>query len=126
MISGKRILVVEDDQVTRRLLERELSKRGYQVDTAGDGVRGLTAVESQAPDLILLDIVLPELDGMSLLQALKRRSDTKHIPVIMLTSVAEPSKMIEAISSGARFFVVKPFQTSALVSKIEKALSETK
>ena len=126
MTADKRILVIEDDSVTRKLLERELTKEGYQVETASDGVRGLTAVDAKRPDLILLDIVLPELDGMSLLRALKRRSDTRSIPVIMLTSVAEPSKMVDAISSGARFFIVKPFQIPALLSKVETALSEKK
>ena len=126
MTAGKRILVIEDDAVTRKLLERELIKHGYEVESVADGVRGLTAVDAQRPDLILLDIVLPELDGMSLLRAIKRRPDTKSIPVIMLTSVAEPSKMVDAISSGARFFVVKPFQIPSLLSKVERALSEKK
>ncbi len=125
MSAGRHVLVVEDDAVTRKLLQVELSKRGYSVETAADGVRALTAVDSKRPDLVLLDIVLPELDGMSLLRALKGREETRSIPVIMITSVAEPSKMIEAISAGARYFVVKPFQVSALMSKIDTAIQES-
>ena len=125
MSAGRHVLVVEDDAVTRKLLQVELNKRGYSVETAADGIRALTAVDSKRPDLVLLDIVLPELDGMSLLRALKGREETRSIPVIMITSVAEPSKMIEAISAGARYFVVKPFQVSALMSKIETAIKES-
>jgi DNA-binding response OmpR family regulator len=79
-------------------------------------------MEQGHPDLVIADVILPNLDGMRLLKALKSNQETRRIPVIMLTDKADPSAMVEGISSGARFYVVKPYDLNDLAAKIKRAL----
>lgn len=116
------ILVIEDDAAVRTLLEKSLTAKGYRVTLARDGLEGLTYLESGRPDIIVVDIMMPRVDGMTFVRAIKGHTDTKPIPVIFLTAKNDPRSMIEGINVGAKFYVTKPFQMDELVSKIEKAL----
>ncbi len=117
------ILAIEDDVSVRTLLEKSLSARGYRVVVVKDGLEGLHKLEQQRPDLIIVDIMMPRLDGMTFVKAIKSHSDTKPIPVIFLTAKNDPRSMIDGINVGARFYVTKPFQMNELIVKIEKALA---
>lgn len=124
MSSERTILVADSDRSTQKLLHEALSGAGYRVLRADDGLKAITTVDTQKPDLVIAEAVLPELDGMRLLKALKSRRETKSIPVILLTAKADPSAMIEGIAAGARFYMVKPFQVEDLLAKVRRALSD--
>ena len=121
-MASESILIIEDDVSVRTLLEKSLSARGYQVTVAKDGLDGLTTLEKARPDLIIVDIMMPRLDGMTFVKAIKGNEQTKPIPVIFLTARNDPKTMIDGINVGARFYITKPFQLEELVSKVEKAL----
>ena len=121
-MANERILVIEDDPSVRTLLSKSLAARGYQVEVAKDGIEGLTTLESFRPDLLIVDIMMPRLDGMTFVKAVKGNDETGPIPVIFLTAKNDPKSMIDGINVGAKFYVTKPFQIDELVGKIEKAL----
>ena len=119
---GKTILVIEDDPAVQVLVRKSLGMYGFEVVVADDGLDGLMRLESMRPDLIIADMMMPRLDGMTFVKAIKGRGETKAIPVIFLTAKSDPKSMIEGINVGARFYVTKPFQIDDLVSKVQKAL----
>lgn len=121
-MSAQRILVIEDDPSVRTLLAKSLEARGFDVDTAGDGLEGLTRVEERRPDLIIVDIMMPRLDGMTFVKAIKGHSETRPIPVIFLTAKSDPRSTIDGINVGARFYISKPFQIDELMAKVDKAM----
>jgi DNA-binding response OmpR family regulator len=121
-LANEHILVIEDDPSVRTLLQKSLAARGYRITVANDGLEGLKLLETQTPDLIIADIMMPRLDGMTFVKAIKNHSSTKPIPVIFLTAKNDPRTMIEGINVGAKFYMTKPFQLDELVSKVEKAL----
>jgi DNA-binding response OmpR family regulator len=120
----RRILVVEDDPAVRRLLVKALGGAGYGVREAEDGRRALAELDTAIPDLLLVDIMLPVIDGVSLVQAVKEREDTGRIPVIFLTARSDPQSMADGIEAGARYYVTKPFSIDDLLAKVERALAD--
>jgi len=122
-VSGQSILILEDDPSVRTLLEKSLSARGYRVRVCEDGLAGLTALESWTPDLLIVDVMMPRLDGMTFVRAIKNRGETKPIPVIFLTAKNDPKSMIAGINLGARYYITKPFVVEELLQKIQKALA---
>lgn len=122
-VANERILVIEDDASVRTLLAKSLGTRGYQVVCCEDGLAGLTALEGAAPDLIIVDVMMPRLDGMTFVRAIKGHAKTKPIPVIFLTAKNDPKSMIAGINLGAKFYVTKPFVIEDLLSKVQKALT---
>lgn len=122
-MANETILVIEDDAAVRTLLDKSLSSHGFTVETVDDGLQGLTALEQSKPDLIIADIMMPRLDGMTFVKAIKAHEKTRPIPVIFLTAKNDPKSMIEGINLGARFYVTKPFQIDELLAKIHKALA---
>ncbi len=122
-VSSQTILVIEDDPSVRLLLQKSLSAKGYAVETVEDGLEGLKRLEAgEPPDLLIVDIMMPRLDGMTFVKAIKRHEQTRPIPVIFLTAKNDPKTMIEGINVGARFYVTKPFQFEELLGKVQKAL----
>jgi DNA-binding response OmpR family regulator len=119
-VAGQTILVIEDDASVRTLVEKSLTAKGYRVQTVADGLLGLTALEKGRPDLIIVDIMMPRLDGMTFVKAIKGNEDTRPIPVIFLTAKNDPRSMIQGINVGARYYITKPFQIDELLSKVEK------
>ncbi len=114
-----RILVVEDDRVLRDLLCAHLTREGYQVLAAADGEAGLDLARAESPDLCVLDVMLPRLDGLSLCRILRRET---HAPIIMLTARASEVDRIIGLDSGADDYVVKPFSMPELGARVRAAL----
>jgi len=113
------ILVVDDEEPILKLLRVNLSKEGYDVATAADGNSALALIEERSPDLVLLDIMMPGLDGLQVLQLIRQRS---NIPVIMLTARQEVTMLDDAITLGADDYVRKPFGIRELKSRIKAKL----
>jgi CheY-like chemotaxis protein len=107
---GSRILVVEDSAVIRRLIEVCLRAADLEIVTRDDGRNGLTAVSTESPDLVVLDIGLPGMDGWEVLDRIRRDETTATIPVVVLTAHAEEESRRRANEGGADAFVTKPFQ----------------
>jgi two-component system alkaline phosphatase synthesis response regulator PhoP len=114
-----KILVIDDEQSIRKLVSAYLRPEGYEVYTASDGTSGLKAARAYKPDLVVLDIMLPGMDGIELLSQLRRESD---VYVIMLTAKAEETDKIVGLSVGADDYVTKPFSPRELVARIKAAL----
>ncbi len=122
-MSAQQILVIEDDPSVRLLLQKSLAAKGYEVHAVEDGLEGLKRLEEGTPpDLIIVDIMMPRLDGMTFVKAIKRHGETRPIPVIFLTAKNDPKSMIEGINVGARFYITKPFQFDELLAKVKKAI----
>ena len=119
---SKKILIVEDEDLIAKVLSIRLEGLGYKVATAFDGEEGLAAVKSEKPDLVLLDIGLPKLDGNTLCELIKGGEETKHIKVIMLTGKRLVGDMENSFSAGADFYVSKPYEWQRLLGHIQKLI----
>jgi len=119
-----RILVVDDDLVNRRVLERALERAGHETVSAADGAQALSAIAEDPPDLVLLDIVMPGIDGIEVLERLKSDPGTQHIPVVMISAVDETEAVIRCIESGAEDFLPKPFDARILKARVNAGLSK--
>lgn len=118
------ILVVDDIRIIRRLVKVNLELEGYTVFEAENGKEGLERIDEIRPDLVLLDVVMPFLDGFQVLKRLREDEQTRSIPVIMLTSCAEEANQIKGWEIGISDFVAKPFNPNALVNVVNRVLSE--
>ena len=116
------ILVVEDDADLRKILRAILMREGYTVLTAGDGEEGLQVIESQQPDLILLDVMMPKMDGRELCRLLKANARTSQIPIIMLTAMSEANDRIGGLDLGANDYVTKPYEQRELLMRVRNLL----
>ncbi len=117
-MAGKRILVIEDHEENRRLLRDLLTSFGYELIEAVTGEEGLTAAEMQRPDLILMDIQLPGIDGYETTRRIKANPALYHIPVIAVTSYALSGDDVKALEAGCDAYVTKPFDPAELLEKI--------
>jgi len=117
-----RILVVEDDQDIAQLVARYLEKSGFVPEVVSSGRDALTAVVVQAPDLIVLDLMLPQLDSLEVCRAVRAREATAAIPIIMLTARAEESDRIVGLELGADDYLAKPFSPNELVARVRALL----
>ena len=113
------ILIIEDEPAIRRLLRTTLNAQGYQVGEAATGAEGLAAIASQAPDLVMLDLGLPDIDGLEIIRRL--RSDSS-VPLIVLTARSDERTKVKALDLGADDFVTKPFGAEELVARVRTAL----
>jgi DNA-binding response OmpR family regulator len=116
------ILVADDDEDLLRSLDFTLSQSGYNVEKAKDGAETIVKTRELKPDLILLDIMMPDLDGFTACRELKNKEETKRIPIIMLTARGEAEDIKTAFKVGANDYIVKPFIMEKLLGKIEKLL----
>jgi len=119
------ILIVEDETDILNLIEWHLRTEKYTVLTAKDGIKGLDAAIRQLPDLIVLDLMLPGMDGLEVCKALKRNPKTEHIPVIMLTAKGEEVDRIVGLELGADDYMVKPFSPRELTLRVRAILKRT-
>jgi len=122
----QKILLVEDNEMNRDMLSRRLQRRGYSVVTAEDGEKGLLLARSEAPDLVLMDISLPAMDGWEVTRLLKANQSTRHIPIIALTAHAMVSDREKAIDAGCDDYDTKPVDFGRLSEKIENLLTVKK
>ncbi|GBF33269.1 phosphate regulon transcriptional regulatory protein PhoB [Desulfocucumis palustris] len=116
------ILVVDDEENIVELIKFNLEREGYRVITAGDGNTAIALAESESPDLILLDIMLPGMDGLGVCRILNQKSRTRNIPIIMLSARAEELDKVLGLEIGADDYVTKPFSTRELVARIKARL----
>ena len=121
---GKKILVIDDEPHLVEILANRLKANGYQVATAVTAQTGLEMALSQKPDLILLDILMPDMDGYQVLRKLKEQTETKRVPVMMLTVKKWSEDVQKAMLGGAVDYLVKPFDPVILIKKIRKALKD--
>ena len=119
-----KILLVEDNEMNRDMLSRRLEKRGYTLSIAVDGGVGVALAKSEKPDLILMDMSLPVIDGWEATKQVKADPETAHIPIIALTAHAMDSDRQKAISAGCDDFDTKPVELSRLLGKIEELLKK--
>ncbi len=116
------ILAIDDEKSTLKLLEVQLMKAGYQVITAPSGKEGLDLARTGNPDLILLDILMPGMDGYEVMRNLKKEETTKSIPIIILTSKSKKEDVVSAMRYGIQDYIIKPHNLPGLVQKIDAAL----
>ncbi|MFO7810648.1 MAG: response regulator transcription factor [Candidatus Delongbacteria bacterium] len=121
-MSRERIFIVEDEEDIQELISYNLAKNSFSVKVFGNGEDFLEYVEKDECDLVLLDLMLPGIDGLELCKKLKRNSDTENIPVIMLTAKGEESDIITGLEIGADDYVLKPFSPKVLVARIKAVL----
>lgn len=120
----KRILVVDDDPELVELVCFNLKQAGYTVGTAADGVEALKKARSLMPDLIILDVMMPELDGFAVCEILRRDSVTASIPIVMLTALSSELGRMAGLGSGATDFLSKPFSPRLLLERIAILLKQ--
>jgi CheY-like chemotaxis protein len=118
----KRILIVEDNELNRDVLSRRLQARGYDVLVAEDGRQGLALAETHQPDLILMDLGLPEIDGWECVRRLRSNRSTQSIPVVALTAHAMTGDREEALKAGCDEFDTKPIDFAGLLIKMTRLL----
>ena len=120
----RRILLVEDDRFLRKAAETTLKQQGYTVITAADGEEALRLARSGPLDLILLDLIMPKLNGFDVLQALKKDTPTAQIPVIILSNLGQDRDVQQAMEAGATaYFIKADLSLQALVQRVEEALT---
>jgi two-component system alkaline phosphatase synthesis response regulator PhoP len=118
----EKILVIEDEDEIQELVGYNLGKQGYRVVRAATGEEGIRLVASEMPDLILLDLMLPGVDGLEVCRLLKRDPDARHIPIIMLTAKGEEADIVTGLELGAEDYITKPFSPRVLVARIRALL----
>ncbi len=118
----KKILVIDDEPLVLEVLKIRLKMKNYEVITASDGAEGIESAMREKPDLIILDIIMPGLDGYQVCRKLKEDIKTKAIPVIMLTALGQSAEREKGYSSGAYGYIFKPFDDEELLNSIEEAL----
>ena len=119
------VLVVDDDPVILKLLEVNFEMEGFSVITAGDGDEGLHAIREQRPDAVVLDIMMPKLNGLEVLEAARADPATKNVPIVLLSAKAQASEVQRGLDLGADDYVTKPFDPIDLVERVNAVLHNT-
>lgn len=115
-----KILVCDDERHIVRLIQVNLERHGYTVVTAYDGKEGLEKARAEKPDLMVLDVMMPYMDGFEVLKTLKREPDTENLPVIMLTAKAQDKDVFEGYHYGADMYLTKPFNPMELIAFVKR------
>jgi DNA-binding response OmpR family regulator len=121
---AKKIVLAEDEPQIARLVEFKLKKEGYQVVWKENGEEALKAIKADRPDLILLDVMMPVMDGYEVLRQIKEDENLRNIPVIMLTARAQERDVVKGIDSGVEDYITKPFHPAELVARIKRTLAK--
>src|SRR5579884_4036647 len=119
---ARKILVVDDESILVETMTYNLEQAGYQVTTAADGISALEAARSEKPDLIILDIMLPEMDGLEVCRQLRRESSTSTTPIMMLTAKIDEIDKVVGLEVGADDYVTKPFGRRELLARVRALL----
>ena len=120
--TGLRALVLEDDLEIQLLISKVLSAHGFTIDAVSDGLAGLLKIEEALPDIILCDLAMPELDGLSFAKAVKGAAGSKAVPIIFVTARDDVSSVVEGMQAGASSYLAKPFKRDDLLAAIKRAL----
>ena len=121
-MAKKNIFVVEDEEDILDLIRHHLTKEGFAVATATNGLEAVKAIQRKPPDLILLDLMLPGLDGLEVCRQLKKDSKTAGVPILMVTAKDEESDVVTGLELGADDYIVKPFRMKELIARVRAAL----
>jgi two-component system cell cycle response regulator DivK len=124
MTSEKTILIIEDNELNRRLLEAVLKPHGYRLLTAKDGETGVALAQAERPDLILMDVLLPGIDGYEATRQLRAEPETRHIVIIALTASTAPAEQERALTAGCDGYITKPIDTRAFPQQIRQFFSD--
>jgi len=124
-MAHEHVLVVDDESDILELIRYNLQKEGYRVTTVKTGEEGLQLIRELKPDVVVLDLMLPGLDGLSVCNRLKREESTRRIPVLMLTAKAEDTDIVTGLELGADDYVTKPFSPKVLVARLRAVLRRT-
>jgi two-component system alkaline phosphatase synthesis response regulator PhoP len=119
---AKKILIIEDEKDILELVKLYLEKEGFRTSTAGNGLDGLKQTRSERPDLVILDLMLPQLDGIEVCKKIRADHSTATTPILMLTAKAEESDQVVGLELGADDYVTKPFSPKALVARVKALL----
>jgi two-component system alkaline phosphatase synthesis response regulator PhoP len=122
----KKILVIEDDPATLRLVDYSLRHAGYQVITSSNGLEGVRKALGESPDLVILDVMLPGMDGFEICNRLKSEPNTAQLPILMFSAKAQEIDKDTGIKVGADEYLTKPAAPSEIVSRVEKLLAKKK
>lgn len=123
-MNKKKILIVEDEESLLKLESILLISKGFDVKGVSNGKAALTAIEEEKPDLVLLDIMLPEIDGFEVCKLIKSDPATRHIPVIMLTAKKSREDMVRSEAVGADWYITKPFKSAMVIETIQRFLAK--
>ena len=120
-----RILAVDDEPNIVRLIQVNLERHGYQVETANNGVQALEKIRASRPDLVVSDVMMPEMDGFELLSTIKRDPALEDLPIIMLTAKTQDKNVMEGYSRGADMYLTKPFNPAELLAFVKRILQSS-
>lgn len=121
-MEGKKILIIEDEEVIAKMLGDRLKSQGFLIQIEAGGMTGLKTARTWKPDLIVLDIMLPEMDGYKVARLLKFDESFKHIPIIMLTARTQDTDRQKGLEAGADAYITKPYEPEELMAKIKELL----
>jgi len=124
MSDKKKILAVDDESDVLLILKTALMSEGFAVTTATNGMDAINIAGEVKPDLIVLDMMMPELNGFETLKRIRENSENQNVPVIMLTGVSDKDRIREALGLGIDYYMVKPFEFHDLISKVKIAISD--
>jgi CheY-like chemotaxis protein len=126
MIAMSTLLLVEDNKPNRRMVKRKLSTNGFEVIEAGDGKEALERVREDRPDLVLMDLSLPRMDGWEVTSRINNDEEISNIPVVALTAHAQPADRESALEAGCRDYLSKPVDFDELFSTVDEILDESR
>lgn len=121
-MDSKKILIAEDSSTIRAIVEHKLSRNGFEVIEAKDGEEAWRKIRETKPDLILLDVIMPAMDGFQVLNKIKQEEDLRDIPIIFLTSKGMEADMVKGFELGAVDYIVKPFSPDVLLARVSSLL----
>ena len=119
---AKKILIADDEPNIVAAIEFLMKQRGYDVYTAADGGEALDVVERVVPDLVVLDVMMPQTSGYEVCQAIRKRADWRHIKVLMLSAKGRDAEVVKGVAMGADLYVTKPFSTRELMARVDGLL----
>jgi len=118
MTDKSKVLIVDDEPINIKLLDANLTPRGYEVITAIDGKQALEKIEAEKPDLVLLDVMMPEMDGFEVTRRIRANNDTKLMPVVLITALRETDDRVRGIEAGCDDFISKPFDQNEVLARV--------
>lgn len=119
----KKILIIEDDPFLSEMYVAKLTEAGFEAEVVGDGKKGMLAIEKDQPDLVLLDVVLPKMDGFEILRKVKADEKLKNIPIVLLTNLGQKNEVEKGLSLGADEYIIKAhFTPTAVLAKVKEML----